>query len=223
MSDFRRAINLIKKYEGYSEKAYPDISTGDMPYTIGYGTQFYPDGSPVKKGHLCTQRKAEEYLLHEVNVIYDELFKLNLGLDESMTNALISFIHSVGWEPFLYSSIIDCIEVEDWSGVCEEMNRWIFDSYYKVIGGLLDRRKEEVGLFLNDLKTTLELPGAILLTAFTTYTGAPYQREAIKSLEQKLNPYVLAEFANAFDFEHYKEDMSLYGYSEEDSLVSSWD
>jgi len=30
---------IIKTFEGFSEKAYPDPDTNNAPYTIGYGTQ----------------------------------------------------------------------------------------------------------------------------------------------------------------------------------------
>ena len=107
MADFSFAINLIQKYEGFSEKAYSDHVSGSTPYTLGYGTQYYPDGTPVKQGQCCSKEKALEYLFHEINVINEQLSKLDLDLDSHMKQALISFIHSVGWEPFLYSSIID--------------------------------------------------------------------------------------------------------------------
>ena len=60
MSDLSLVVNLIRKYEGFNEKAYPDPSTGKSPYTIGYGTQYYPDGAPVKQGQKCTKEKALE-------------------------------------------------------------------------------------------------------------------------------------------------------------------
>ena len=69
MADFTKAINIICKHEGYKEKAYPDPVTGRHPYTFGYGTQFYPDGSPVKSGHCVTKQKALEYLLCEIHLI----------------------------------------------------------------------------------------------------------------------------------------------------------
>lgn len=197
MSDLSYAINLIRKYEGFSERAFPDPDTGGEPYTIGYGTQFYPDGSPVKRGQFCTKEKALEYLFHEVEVIDTQLQKLNLGLDCYMRQALISFVHSIGWEPFFYSEIIDALEREDIVAATHEMGRWIFDSEHKVVGGLLDRRREELRLFLTDIKvpcTTTE----ILLTAFRNYTAAPYEVKAIRRLEEQLNPYLLSEFANDF-------------------------
>ena len=92
---FVNAIDIIRKYEGFNESAYPDQLTGGMPYTLGYGTQFYPDGSPVKIGQYCTREKALEYLQHEINCIEDDLNDLHIHIDNAMRQALISFIHSL--------------------------------------------------------------------------------------------------------------------------------
>lgn len=198
MTNFSPALGLICKHEGFNEKAYADPETGEAPYTFGFGTQFYPDGSPVKSGHCCTKQKALEYLLHEVSVIEQELNKLNLRLDEYMKQALVSFIHSVGWKPFFYSALIDCIDAEDWEGVVEEFSQWIFDQEHQVIGGLLERRREESLLFLTEIKQTIKICEDVLLTAFRNYAASAEQVDAIRKLEQKINPYVLAEFANNF-------------------------
>lgn len=198
MSDLSHAINLIRKYEGFSERAFPDPDTGADPYTIGYGTQFYPDGSPVKRGQFCTKEKALEYLFHEVEVIDTQLQKLNLGLDAHMRQALISFVHSIGWDPFFYSDIVDALERDDTAGVVHEMSRWIFDAGHQVIGGLLDRRREEIRLFLTEVNSAPWSSTEILLTAFRNYTAAPHEVWAIRRLEEQLNPYVLSEFANNF-------------------------
>jgi lysozyme len=198
MSDFSAAIELIRKYEGYNEKAYPDPGTGGEPYTIGYGTQYYPDGSPVRRGHLCTKRKALEYLYHELEVLDTELKKLNLGLDDSMHQALLSFIHSVGWNSFLYSTIIDCLEQENWHGVSGEITKWIFDQDHKMVGAFLHRRQDEVSLFLGEVKENGWRSTEILLAAFRNYSAAAHQVRAIRRLEEGINPYTLSEFANEF-------------------------
>lgn len=221
MADLSHAVNLIRKYEGFNEKAYPDPHTGGEPYTIGYGTQFYPDGSPVKKGQCCTKEKALEYLFHELSVIENQLLKLNLGLDGSMHQALVSFVHSVGWDAFLYSSVIDCIEAEDFSGATEEIGKWIFDEYHKVIGGLLDRRREEINLFLQEVEANPWSSTEILLKAFRNYCASPHQVRAIRNLEEKLNPYLLSEFANDFCID---EDPWLeFCDSALDSIFNSYD
>jgi hypothetical protein len=115
-----------------------------------------------------------------------------------MKQALISFVHSVGWKPFLYSALIDCIDVEDWEGVIEEFSEWIFDQEHQVIGGLLERRREESELFLTEIKQSVKGCEDLLLTAFRSYVASAEQINAIRKLEQKINPYVLAEFANDF-------------------------
>jgi lysozyme len=220
MADFSRAINLIRKYEGFNEKAYANPVTGGEPYTIGYGTQFYPDGAPVKKEQLCSKEKALEYLFHEINVIDLQLSKLNLGLDDYMRQALISFIHSVGWEAFLYSRVIDGIEHEDLYIVTEEIGRWIFDEEHRAIGGLLDRRREEIYLFLQETEVTLSSFTDILLAAFRNYTASAEQVQAIRQLEKRISPYVLSAFAN--DFRTDATDWVDYPSDELDSLFNSW-
>ena len=134
-----------------------------------------------------------------------------------MNQALISFIHSVGWEAFLYSQIIDCIENENFSGVCEDISRWIFDEEYHIIGGLLDRRKEEIKLFLTEIHTNNWKTSEILLNAFRTFNSNPGQIRAIQKLEESINPYILSDFANG-----YKVDINgLDSYAEDDFMYVS--
>ncbi len=219
MADFSRAINLIRKYEGFNEKAYADPATGCEPFTIGYGTQFYPDGSPVKRGQRCSKEKALEYLFHEVEVIDTQLAKLNLGLDDCMRQALISFVHSIGWEPFLYSRVIDCVEQEDFCGATEEMGRWIFDAEHRVVGNLLDRRRDEIALFLREIDANPWSSTEVLLKAFRNYSAAPHQVRAIRLLEEKISPYFLSEFANNFQID--EDPWVDYPSTEFDSIFNS--
>tara|TARA_R110002020_G_scaffold417673_2_gene626862 strand:- start:7307 stop:7960 length:654 start_codon:yes stop_codon:yes gene_type:complete len=205
---YQDAISIIKTFEGFNEKAYPDPGTGEGPYTFGYGTQFYPDGSQVKQGHCCTKEKALEYLFYEVNIIATEVDKLNLEIDLNMKQGLISFIHSVGWDSFLYSSIIDLCESENYIQAAQEFGKWIFNEEHEVIGGLLDRRRQESALFLDTENT----PGNLLLKAFRNYSASPEQVAAIRQLETEINPYVLSAFANKFNVT-YSGDFDL---SEED-------
>ena len=219
MADFSRAINLIRKYEGFNEKAYADPATGCEPFTIGYGTQFYPDGSPVKRGQRCSKEKALEYLFHEVEVIDVQLAKLNLGLDDCMRQALISFVHSIGWEPFLYSRVIDCVEQEDFCGATEEFGRWIFDADHRVVGNLLDRRRDEIALFLQEIDANPWSSTEVLLKAFRNYTAAPHQVKAIRLLEEKISPYFLSEFANNYQID--EDPWADYPSNEFDSIFNS--
>lgn len=217
MPALHEAVEIIRKYEGFSDKAFVCDDEGN--YAIGYGTQFYPDGTPVKKGQWCTKEKALEYLFCEVKAIQELLHDVIHHLDPSAEQGLISFVHSIGWKPFLYSTILDCLEQEDWAGVAEEMTHWIFDENHRVIGGLIDRRREEVNLFLRELNASPWSSTEILMTAFRNYAAAPHQAKAIRKLEENINPYVLAEFANEF---RIKDDPWLFTSNDEiDSLFAS--
>ena len=70
------AIDIIKKYEGLSLKAYK-CPAG--VWTIGYGTTVYPDGQKVKEGDVITKTKAEALLLdYVINKILPNIQDLNL-------------------------------------------------------------------------------------------------------------------------------------------------
>jgi lysozyme len=208
--NFGPAEYIIKKYEGFNDKAYPD-PLSDGVWTIGFGTQFYPDGSPVQQGHRITPEKAEEYLSDELHVIELDLLDLNLPLDQSMIQALVSFIHSVGWSAFFYSNIVDAMERNDVTCVVKEINKWIFDEDHKAIGGLVERRMEETTLFLTDVDDYFEprIPN-ILLKAFRDYEASADEVQAIRRLESSISPYVLAEFANSFGLYGRKSFLSEF-------------
>ena len=62
----------------------------------------------------------------------------------------------------------------------------------------MDRRREEIRLFLQDLNANPWATTEILLRAFRNYTAASHEVKAIRRLEEQLNPYILSEFANTF-------------------------
>jgi len=219
MYPYKTALNIIKTFEGFNEKAYPDPGSGGEPYTIGYGTQFYPDGTAVKQGQMCTKKKALEYVLKDINIIAHELKALNLGLYPSSLEALISFAHSIGWEAFLYSEIIDQLDRNDYKAVTETINQWVFDKDRQVIGGLLDRRRQETKLFLQDLEVNPWPSDLVLLKAFRNYSAAPHQVRAIRELESSVSPYVLSEFANSFCLSDTMDEMED---QELRDIFSSW-
>ena len=172
------------------------------------------------RDRCCSKQRALEYLFHEVQIIDTQLAKLNLGLDSHMRQALISFIHSIGWEPFLYSSIVDLIEIEDFCSVTKEISSWIFDADHKVIGGLLDRRREEVNLFLYEVDANPWASTEILLAAFRNYAAAPHEVRAIRELEANISPYILSKFAN--DFCVVDNPWDDFSQEELDSIFNTW-
>lgn len=139
------AIDLIKKYEGLSLKAYKCPAGIN---TIGYGTTSYPDGTPVKSGDVITKEKAEALLLdYVINKIMPNI--RDLGLTSNQETALCSLIYNIGWGAFAKSKCYKAIKNKDWETVFANWD-WIKGGG-KVLNGLIKRREEERYLFFMDI------------------------------------------------------------------------
>ena len=102
------------------------------------------------------------------------------------------------------------------------MNKWIYDNQHQVIGGLVERRRKEAQLFMNNINSSAWNSTEVLLRAFRNYSAAPHQVRAIRTLETNISPYVLSEFANNFDIERdsiYQE----FSTDELKTIFKSWD
>ena len=139
------AIDIIKKYEGLSLKAYK-CAAGVV--TIGYGTTKYPDGKPVKMGDVITKTKAEALLLdYVINQIMPNIHDLNLTNNQEA--ALCSLIYNIGWPAFAKSKCYKAIKTKDWETAFKNWD-WIKGGG-KVLKGLVKRRAEEMALFFSDI------------------------------------------------------------------------
>lgn len=139
-------FELIKKWEGCKLKAYPDPATGGEPYTIGYGTTFYPDGSKVKEGDTCTKEEADGLLLWYCTT----KIKLPKGtFTQNQKEALYSLLYNINCVAFHKSKCCRAIENQDWEVAFKE---WNWDKAGgKVLKGLINRRREERALFFDGL------------------------------------------------------------------------
>jgi lysozyme len=139
------AIDLIKKYEGLSLKAYLCPA---HKWTIGYGCTVYPDGTPVKAGDVVTKEKAEALLLdYVINKIIPNI--RDLALTENQQTAVISLIYNIGWGAFSKSKCYKAIKDKDWGTAYKNWD-WI-TANGKVLNGLIKRREEERYLFFMDI------------------------------------------------------------------------
>ena len=194
---FPNAFSLIKKYEAYYPTAVT-VDDNDKEFYIGYGLNFYPDGSPVKKGQQITKRKAEEYLQKQIKDISDWIDDCCLSINENQKEALVSFIHSIGLDAFENSLMFALVEENKFLNAAEEFTRWIYDENGYANPILIERRRHEKVLFLADLVQWDDFHTPLLLECFRTYKGKVQEDMAINFLEQKLDPYLLAEFFNIF-------------------------
>lgn len=100
MTTSQRAVDLIKKFEGYFSNAY--LCPAGVP-TIGYGSTMWSDGKKVVLGQKITLEGAEKLLMWELNNKESCLIKLNLN--QNQFDALMSFVYNVGCGNLMKSTL----------------------------------------------------------------------------------------------------------------------
>jgi lysozyme len=145
------ALALIKKWEGCELEAYPDPGTGGEPWTIGFGST-YMDGRPVKEGDRITQAKADSLLEEEVLTVtarLGELLPMMISRPAHERAALTSWAYNIGLGALSESTLRKRLFAgEDPREVARtEIPRWN-KAGGKVMQGLVNRRADEVRLFL---------------------------------------------------------------------------
>jgi len=139
---------LIKHFESCELEAYWD--TIGKVWTIGFGNTFYEAGSPVKKGDIITQERADELFWNIVKMFSVGVEEEVQGLDLSQNelDSLISFAYNVGLDAFKDSTLLEVIKNDkhNYSKIEYQWLRWRY-SKGKFIQGLLNRRKAAYYLY----------------------------------------------------------------------------
>lgn len=142
---------LIRKYEGCSLVAYK-CPAGK--WTIGYGSTFYADGSPVKEGDKIDMATANQ-LFDNVVDSFEKQVRLLLGttlcttLPAKAIDALVSFAYNVGTGAFAKSTLLKKIKADknDVVAIEAEFKKWNKGGG-KVLKGLERRRAEEAKMYI---------------------------------------------------------------------------
>jgi GH24 family phage-related lysozyme (muramidase) len=93
------ALPLVKEFEGCRLEAYPDPETGGEPWTIGWGSTTYGDGSPVKQGDRISQELADSLLAGRLERDWRSLrdcIPVYKALTTNQQAALLSFTYNCG-------------------------------------------------------------------------------------------------------------------------------
>lgn len=137
---------LIKKFEGYSSKAYV-CPKGVL--TIGYGNTTWEDGTPIKFGDTIDRKRAEKLLTEYIKKEVDPVFKkIPYSLTDAQKDALRSLIYNWNLSGFLKSKLYKAICAKDLSEICRQ---WDFGFKNNLLG-LFKRRTEELYMFMMDMK-----------------------------------------------------------------------
>lgn len=92
-----KAIAIIKEFEGFRADAYPDPRTGGEPWTIGYGTTWYKNGTKVKQGDRISEYEANLHLVAKVTDLHAQLKReIKVPLTDGQWACMISFAYNMG-------------------------------------------------------------------------------------------------------------------------------
>jgi lysozyme len=142
-------INLIKKFEGFSAKPYPDPATGGVPFTIGYGSTYYEDGRKVTMADPPITEERATRLLSQLLEHYergvDSLCRDDIS--QNQFDALVCFSYNVGLGALKGSTLLKKLNANPKDPtIRDEFLRWN-KAAGRVMKGLTKRRAEEADLY----------------------------------------------------------------------------
>lgn len=137
-----KAIDLIKRFEGFEEEAYQDVVG---VWTIGYGHT-----KTVKAGDVVTESEATELLRQDVSWAARGILRnTKVPLTDGMYGALVSFAFNLGVGAYQRSTLRAKLNREEIFGAALEFPRWN-KAGGRVLRGLTRRRLAEQKLFLDE-------------------------------------------------------------------------
>lgn len=144
MQTSQRGIEIIKRFEGLSLRAYADPATGGEPYTIGYGST-----TDVEPGDSITPEGAERLLREDLKNAERAVEQLvTVPLNANQHAALVSFVFNLGFGNLASSTLLKRINAGDYEGAAQELDRWVYAGGER-LKGLERRRAAEKALFLS--------------------------------------------------------------------------
>lgn len=139
-------LDLIKSFEGFSEKSY--LCPANV-WTIGYGTTRWFGQDPVKPGEHVSRSTAEELLRFDIYHFEIGVSRLlRAPVRENQFSAMVSFAYNVGLGALEKSTLLKLLNaLEEDEKVAAQFLRWN-KAGGKVLAGLTRRREAESKLFL---------------------------------------------------------------------------
>ena len=150
----KAGIDLIKKFEGYHLKAYPDPLSGGLPITIGWGSTRKKNGTQFKLGDVITQQEADELLI----TLCESQFLPSLSkipywreMNDNQRGALLSFAYNLGagfYGGSNFNTITRNLREKNWKAIPKTLEMYC-NPGSNVEAGLLRRRKAEGKLWIS--------------------------------------------------------------------------
>lgn len=138
----QKGLDLIKKFEGFSDKEY--ICPAGKA-TIGYGHVILASESFEEP---ITRKEAENLLKKDLEprqILLNSLLKVNIK--QNQFDALMSLIYNIGVHNFQKSTLLKFVNNRLFDKVPDQFRRWFYING-KISKGLANRREEEIKLWL---------------------------------------------------------------------------
>ncbi|HWU80210.1 MAG TPA: lysozyme-family localization factor SpmX, partial [Caulobacter sp.] len=140
----RTAVDLIKRFEGYRQKA---AQLPDGRWTVGYGHTL-----TAREGASVSEKDAEALLLYDlISVAHSVNEHTYAPLNQNQFDALVCFAFNIGLDNFLRSGVLRRINEGSLLQAACAMEMWRkadFEGERIVIDALVRRRSAEKTLFL---------------------------------------------------------------------------
>lgn len=134
-------INLIKRWEGFRNKAY--LCPANV-WTIGYGHT-----ATCEPGQVISTARGEELLKDDVSEYEAAVnYLVKAPLTQNQFDALVSFTYNVGITAFGRSTLLKYLNQKQYELAANEFKRWVHGGGRR-LAGLVRRRKAERNLFVS--------------------------------------------------------------------------
>lgn len=136
-------LELLKRFEGWRSKAYPDPATGSDPWTIGYG--FTKD---VRPGDVMTLQQGDDRLQYEVEHFEQGVYAITEQANENQMAALTCLAYNIGLGNFKTSSVLKFHNLGDLPAAANAFLMWDKANGHTMTG-LVRRRAAERALYVS--------------------------------------------------------------------------
>ena len=138
------ALIGLAMHEGFAPVATRPVP--DDPPTVGFGTTWHADGTPVKLGERITPQRALMLLNHDVSATERALHRCigDVPLFQHEWDAYVSLAYNVGAGRFCGGSIARALRSDppDYAAACAAIKLYN-RAHGKVLRGLVIRREHE--------------------------------------------------------------------------------
>lgn len=148
------AREFVKNWEGY----YTDLGNGTVKaywdkegekWTIGWGSTYYQDGSPVKQNDVITRQEADDLLMWELREKEQAIRNMiKVDVNDTQYAAMISLAYNCGQGNFGSSDLLKLINAKaSTKDIVAQWKKTCVTAKGKYVQGLANRRIDESKLF----------------------------------------------------------------------------